>query len=98
MKITKHGGKRLKSRVGIPKKSIDRQFHLALDRGKYQKDLKGKLAKWGTKVALSQEVPHSIVLYNGHVFIYATQDNEPILITVLPIPQNLMNEFKVLTK
>lgn len=98
MSVTRHGSKRIKSRMGIPKKAVDRQFKLALSKGKYQSDLKGRLAKWGTKVSLSQQVPHSIVLYNAHAFIYATKDNEPILITVLPIPQNLMNEFNALTK
>lgn len=98
MSVTKHGSKRVKSRLGIPKKSIDRQFKLALSRGKQQKDLKGNLAKWATKVALSQDNPHSIALYNGHAFVYAKKDGEPILITVLPIPQNLMREFKALTK
>lgn len=98
MKVTKHGGKRVKSRMGIPKKAVDRQFKLALSKGKKQVDLKGSLAKWGTKVALSQNVPHSIALYNGHAFIYGKRDDEPVLITVLPIPANLMKEFKALTK
>lgn len=98
MNVTRHGSKRVKSRMGIPKKAVDRQFKLALDKGKQQKDLKGNLAKWGAKIALSQNNPHSIALYNGHAFIYAKKDDESILITVIPIPSNLMKEFKALTK
>jgi len=37
-------------------------------------------------------------MYNGYTFIYGMRDGEPVLITVLPIPQRLMNEFKALTK
>lgn len=99
MSVTRHGSKRIKSRMGLPKKAVDRQFKLALERGKYQKDLKGQLAKYGTKIALAiDNHPHSIVMYNGYTFIYGMRDGEPVLITVLPIPQRLMNEFKALTK
>jgi len=33
MKITKHGSKRVKSRMGLPKKADNRQFKLSLERG-----------------------------------------------------------------
>lgn len=92
--ITKHGSERVNRRMGIPKKSVNRQFKLALERGTKHGDTKGRLNKWVTKIALNSQNPHHVVLYNGHAFVYAIQGDEPLLITVLPIPGNLMKVVK----
>lgn len=92
--ITKHGSERVNRRMGIPKKGVERQFKLALERGIKHGDTKGQLNKWVTKIALNSQNPHHVVLYNGHAFVYATQGGVPLLITVLPIPSNLMKVVK----
>lgn len=92
--ITKHGSERVNRRMGIPKKGVERQFKLALERGVKHGETKGQLNKWVTKIALNSQSPHHVVLYNGHAFVYAIKGGEPLLITVLPIPSNLMKGVK----
>lgn len=86
MRVTKTGVKRANEKIGIPKKSIERQFQLALERGYRHGQTKGRLHKWNTSIALSEKYARSCIVYNNHLFI--TYKNK-VLITVLKIPANL---------
>ena len=92
--ISRHATKRIKSRMGIPKKATLRQFSRALDRGIKQSDAKGNLRKYLASIALKEERPHSVVVYNSYVFIYGYSEGIPMLITVIPLPSNLQREVK----
>lgn len=95
MKVTKNGKERMNEKIGIPKKSLERQFKLALERGFQHNETKGNLFKWITKVSLSEKYARKCIVYNNHLFV---TDNNETLITVLKIPSNLTKDIKVLTK
>lgn len=86
MRVTKTGAKRTNEKIGIPKKSIERQFQLALDRGYRHGQTKGQLNKWVTSVSLAKKYPTSCIVYNNHLFV---TNNYETLITVLKVPTNL---------
>lgn len=86
MRVTKTGAKRTNEKIGIPKKSIERQFQLALERGYRHGQTKGRLYKWITSVALSEKYSRSCIVYNNHLFV---TDKSEVLITVLKVPANL---------
>lgn len=95
MRVTKSGAKKTNEKIGIPKKSIERQFELALERGYRHGQTKGRLYKWITSVALSGKYSRSCIVYNNHLFI--TDKNE-VLITVLKIPANLSKDINSFIK
>lgn len=85
--ITKHGRERISKRMGIPKKSVDRQFQLALNKGYRRKDLKGHIVKWMTKEMHRNELnPKEAIVFNNFLFVIS-YDNT--LITVYPIPSDI---------
>jgi len=93
LKISTHAYKRGKERIGLPKRSIPRQFELALTKGISQNDAKGRVKKYLDGVATHVDVPHHVCIWNNHVFIYSVQttleDRIATLITVLPLPANI---------
>lgn len=94
MKLTRHGKKRVKERMGVSKKSSERQFKLALERGYTYEQTKGELKRWITVASLKSDSPKTCIVYNNHLFI---TDNSKILITVIKIP-NELNNAKLLIK
>ena len=87
--ITNHARKRVAKRMGIPKKAVDRQFQLALEKGYHRKDLKGRVKKYLDKECLKDEIsPKDAILYNNFCFLIGKNN---VLITVYPIPGNLSN-------
>lgn len=86
MNLTKTGIKKTAEKIGIPKKSIQRQFELALKRGYRHGQTKGQLNKWVTSVSLAKKYPTSCIVYNNHLFV---TNNYETLITVLKVPPNL---------
>ena len=95
MEVSKHAEKRVRQRINLNKKSVDRQFELALERGFRQKDLKGNLKKWVTSKVFAVGIPHECIIYNNYCFVVG-KDN--ILITVIPIPSNLQKSVSKLKK
>lgn len=89
--VTKHAKNRISKRMGIPKRAVQRQFELALERGYRQRDMKGHLRKWATKEALKNELnPHEIIVYNNFCWILSGSGK---LITVFSIPANIANNI-----
>lgn len=94
MSITKHGRKRVGERLGLPKKAVDRQFALAIERGYPHNKTKGNLHKWITKTALSTPKATTCIVYNNYLFVCSKWNGELKLITVLPIPSNIQKSIK----
>lgn len=95
MTVSNHGGKRIRERIGVNKKSVERQFSLALERGYRQHELKGKLKKWVTTKVFATGKPKECIIYNNNCFVV---DSNEVLITVLPVPGNLHKDIANLKK
>lgn len=74
MKVSRHGSKRIKERVGLPKRAHIRHIQSVLKKG----DVVSKKTSKGFKV-----------IYNGFLYIFANlQNNEPILVTTYEQPKS----------
>ena len=82
LKINAHARKRIKERCGLPKKAVDRNVKLALEKGLTHKESKGSLRKYFDYLFLSHGRGANIRLYGNHAYIF-TRDT---LVTVLPLP------------
>ena len=74
----------------MPKKAVERNAKLALEKGFTHKESKGRLRKYFDYLFLSHGRGANIRLYGNHVYIF-TRDK---LVTVIPIP----NAYKATLK
>lgn len=88
--VSKHAEKRLKERLGLQKKSIQRAAEIAYTKGIKHDETNGNLNKWITSVYFNNTAANNIRLYNDKAWIFT--DNR--LITVLQIPSSLKKNVK----
>jgi hypothetical protein len=82
MKISRHGSKRIKKRIGLPKRAHLRHIQMVLN--------------LGNKVAETTKDGFNMI-YNNFLYIFAhLENNEPILVTTYEEPKDWiqMSTFK----
>ncbi|MCL2045224.1 MAG: hypothetical protein FWG88_02415 [Oscillospiraceae bacterium] len=87
MVITNHASDRIRERCGLPKKAVERNVKLAIEKGLTHHESNGKLRKYFEYLSIYNGVAREIRLYSNHVYIFGKNE---WLITVLPLP----NEHK----
>jgi len=85
VRLSNHGKERLHERVGLSKKSVEKNALLALENGLTHSDTTGRLNKYITKLYLQGRNANNIRVYNHYVYLFAGNT----LITVMHLPQNL---------
>lgn len=88
--ITKHAEQRLKERVGLNKKALQRAAETAYDKGIKHQETTGNLNKWVTSLYFNNCTANNIRLHNGKAWIFAGQK----LITVIQVPASLQNSLR----
>lgn len=88
---TKHGRDRLRKRNGLNHKSIDRIVEKVYRDGLQHGETTGRLNKWITKLYFSNKTADSIRIYGDKAYIFAGS----LLITVLQVPNNLLDIVKI---
>lgn len=78
-RVTKHAQARMRERIGLPKRAVQRVSDRAYEHGMDASETKGYLKKW-TRHLLTQN--KTVKIYGNYVFIY----DEITLITVLYKP------------
>lgn len=63
IEITRHAEQRMRERLGLNKKSIERMAQRAYDNGICHNETRGNLNKWITKVYFSNKNANNIRLY-----------------------------------
>lgn len=76
------------------KGSQERVARKAFDEGVPHSRTKGNLNKWVTSLWTKNRKADNIRLYGGHAWIFCGE----MLVTVLPIPANLMKDMKKMVK
>lgn len=87
-KITRHGRKRAKERAGIGKGNLQKMASKILREGVTHKECSGDLKRWVTSKYFRNKQANNIRLYGNQCYIFKNET----LITVLPIPENLVSE------
>lgn len=88
--VTKHAEKRLRERVGLNKKAIQRAAEMAYDKGIKHCETTGNLNKWVTSLYFNNRTANNIRLYNDKAWVFAGKN----LVTVLQIPASLKKSVK----
>ena len=83
--ITKHAEKRLKERIGLNKKALQRAADTAFEKGIRHNETIGNLNKWVTAKFFQNTNANNIRLYNDKAWIF-TDDR---LITIIQVPASL---------
>lgn len=94
IQVTKHAEERGKSRLGLNKKAVLRQAQLAYKRGYHHSQTKGNLKKWIDKEATKiGSFASDYIIYNSHLFIFRNCGEDKALITMIPVPSNLLGKI-----
>ena len=88
MIVTRHAKRRMKQRCGVGKKSADRMAEVVYEKGLKHSDLSGNLKKWVDSLYFRNKTANQIRLYGDKAYIF----HNTKLITVIPIPDNLMQK------
>lgn len=88
--VTKHAEKRLRERMGLGKKAVQRAAEMAFDKGIKHAETTGNLNKWITSLYFNNKTANNIRLYNDKAWIFTGKN----LITVLQIPASLKKSVK----
>ena len=83
--ITNHGVKRLRQRLGIPKKSCYRTAQKAFDCGIKSSDVKGEAYNFLRRTALKNISTNNVIVYGKFLYVFSNET----LITVLHAPKDI---------
>ena len=92
---TRHFNKRIKQRVGIPKKGRDRFVKLALEKGYRTEDFEENSKVHNYLERICKNDGHFAVIYNDYVVIFV--DNN-IAVTILHLPDIISKELEKINK
>lgn len=81
--VTNHAAQRTKERVGLPKRSAEKNAQKALANGIRHCETRGSLHRYITSLYWKQQTANNIRIYCNNVYIF----NNEVLITVFPLPQ-----------
>jgi len=80
-KVTDHGEKRLRKRLGLSKSSVDKAFGDALLKGRRHAEFKGRFRRY---LDAQASVHHSAPIVHGHTIYWTSKDG--VLITAYQVP------------
>jgi hypothetical protein len=86
IKLTRHSLKRLKERVGLPKKACQKHAEKAFADGLTHSDMKGQAKRYIDKLYLEHRNANNIRAYGEFIFLFKNNT----LITVLNKPKNII--------
>ena len=89
-RLTKHSISRLEQRCGVSKKNASTVARRAFRRGITHAETHGNLHRFLDSLYLSQKKGTNMRIYGNAVYVF----KEDTLITVINIPENLMNDVK----
>lgn len=91
-KLTKHSISRLEQRCGVSKKNASTIAKRAFKTGISHKNTTGNLHRFLDSIYLSQKKGTNMKIYGNAVFVF----KEDTLITVISVPENLMDDVRKL--
>lgn len=92
VRVSKHAYDRVKERLGLNRNAAKRIAVKAYEKGLSHREMSGKLEKYVSAVALAHMTKGSrIMLYGEHVFCFAVDGDDVVLITVYELPKFFRN-------
>lgn len=81
--VTRHGGRRMRQRLGIPKAATEKNARIALERGICHGETTGALSGYLTALYFEHHNANNIRIWCNFIYIFCCER----LITVFPLPQ-----------
>ena len=81
-RITKHGYKRVRERLGIPKNAVQKNAENAMKYGVQRTDVSGPLRRYLDAIYYDYGTANNLRVYHRHVYIFCGE----VLVTVLKVP------------
>lgn len=94
MRTTVHGKERIRKRIGINKKAVEKMKDKAFTLGLTHSETTGSLNKYYTFLYFQNESATNIRIYANYVWIFTNE----VLITVFPVPNRHKNSSNKLLK
>ncbi len=91
MEISKHGWKRLKQRMGLPKKILEKKVYEAFEKGVRFDNACGRVKRYIYKTYCGNKHLGNIRIHGGFIFLF---DNRDTLVTVWTIPANVQKALQ----
>lgn len=92
--VTRHANKRIRQRLGLNNKSVNKAAEKALQFGVTHKEAKGKLSRHLDGIFLLNYKPTNLRVYNHSIYLF----NASTLIIVLPLPKRFWSYADKLQK
>jgi len=85
MNISKHAEKRIRKRIGLPRKAVEKFVAEAVENGTPLKEFKGRVKKFYDYTSINYQSGNQSFFYREYLFIAHNGD----LVTVYPIPRHI---------
>lgn len=95
MKITKHGEERVRERLGIPKKAVEREIERVMKYGRRRTEFKGPIRAYldhRFRMGIVFKTYADVWVYGNNIYLIS---GEQYLITAWPIPKKYRNVKRV---
>lgn len=92
--VSKHGRDRIRERIGIPKKAVEKNAKRAYEHGLKHGELNGGLKKYADAVYFENRTANNIRIYCGMTYVFCGN----VLITVMPLPEKFKKKADILWK
>ena len=92
--VSNHGADRIRERVGLPKKAVDKNVERAFEKGLKHGELSGGLRRFIDALYLEHRMANNIRIYCGMVYLFCGN----VLVTVVPLPQKYRKKADILWK
>lgn len=80
--VSDHADLRMRKRLGIPRKAVERQAQAALAHGARHRDYAGSFRRYLDRVYLSERAAPDMRVHGGFLYLF----NKGVLITCWPVP------------
>lgn len=80
--VTDHAEERVRKRLGLNRKAVDRQAQAALEKGARPSQFSGSFRRYLDGVALKERKANNLRVHAGSLYLFA----DAVLITCWPVP------------
>lgn len=94
MNVTRHADRRIRQRVGLPRKAVEKNAQAALEHGIRHADTSGSLHRYIAALYWQNESANNTRIYNEQVYIF----HDETLITVYPLPAKYRSTVRTMLK
>ena len=87
IQVTEHADLRVRKRLGLPRRAVERQAAAAMEQGATHGQFTGKFRRYLDGVYLRERSANNMRVHAGHLYIFV----DDILITCWPLPPHFRN-------